>query len=119
MNCYIARLVYRIIYGTEMVSTQFSEQLRLVFASDPLHAFTKAQQLGHKEEQLFSINNHPLVQWRFVDVCELILVNDTADGAEIMSQITEPPDAQQYAKQVRRLSAQLLGDSCNKCFQTN
>lgn len=119
MKCFIAKLVYRIVYGDSITATQFSEQLRLVFATDSLHAFTKAQQLGHKEEHVFAKDNLPLVQWSFIDVCELIQVNEMADGAELLSLITEPPDAKVYVKQIHRLSSQLLADSCNKCFQQN
>ena len=119
MNWYIAKLVYQVIYGNGMFDAQFSEQLRLVEATDEVHAFTKAQQLGHKEENTFYHETEALVRWKFIDVCELILINELADGAEILSRISEPPNAKVYLKVVQRQASQLLADSCNKCFHQN
>ncbi len=119
MNCYIAKLVYQVIYGNDLFAAQFSEQLRLIEAADDVHAFTKAQQIGHKEENTLFGENEVLIRWKFIDVCELILINDTADGAEILSYICEPPDACAYKKNIQRQASQLLADSCNKCFHQN
>ena len=119
MNWYIAKLVYQIIYGSGLFEAQFSEQLRLVQATDEVHAFTKAQRLGHKEENTLYHETEALVQWKFIDVCELILLTEMADGAEISSQTSEPACAKDYLKNIKRQSSQLLADSCNKCFHQN
>ena len=119
MNWYLAKLIYQIIYGEGLYNTQFSEQLRLVEATDEVHAFTKAQLLGHKEESTLYNENEALVRWKFIDVCELILINTMADGAEVSSQINEPVCSKVYLKNVKRQASQLLADSCNKCFQQN
>jgi hypothetical protein len=104
MNWYIAKLVYRIIYGDGLYD---------------VHAFTKAQLLGHREENTLYDENKALIQWRFIDVCELILIDAMVDGAEILSQISEPANAKVYVKNVQRQSSQLLADSCNQCFHQN
>ncbi len=119
MNWYIAKLVYQVIYGNGLYDAQFSEQLRLVEATDEVHAFTKAQLLGHKEENTFYKETEALVQWKFIDVCELILINELADGAEILSQINEPSCTKAHLKTIKRQASQLLADSCNKCFHQN
>ena len=119
MNWYLAKLIYQIIYGDGLYNAQFSEQLRLIEAVDDVHAFTKAQQLGHKEESALCNKNETLIQWKFIDVCELILIDTMADGAEILSQINEPVCAKAYLKNIRKQSSQLLADSCNQCFQQN
>ena len=116
MNWYIAKLVYQVIYGNGIFDAQFCEQLRLVEASDELHAFTRAQLLGHTEETVLYSQNEALVQWKFINVCELILLNDLADGAEIQSQLTEPGHAKAFIKTVQRQASQLLEESCNKCL---
>ncbi len=119
MNWYLAKLVYQIIYGDGFYNAQFSEQLRLVEAVDEVHAFTKAQLLGHKEESTLLDENNALVQWKFIDVCELIMIDSMADGAEVMSQINEPACTKEYIKTIKRQASQLLSDSCTKCFQQN
>ena len=119
MNWYIVKLVYQVIYGNGLFTAQFSEQLRLVQATDDVHAFTKAQSLGHKEESTFCHKAEPLVQWRFIDVCELTEITEMADGADILSQTLEPENPKVYLRMIRRQASQLLADSCNKCFQQN
>ena len=119
MNWYLAKLVYQIVYGNGLYSAQFSEQLRLVEAADDVHAFTKAQQIGHKEENVLCVETDALIQWKFIDVCELIELKDTADGAEVLSQVSEPANAKLYLKTVQRQASQLLADSCTKCFHQN
>ena len=57
MNWYIAKLVYQVIYGNGLFDAQFSEQLRLIQATDEVHAFTKAQLIGHKEEKYIAPRN--------------------------------------------------------------
>lgn len=119
MNWYIAKLIYQVIYGNGLFDAQFSEQLRLVQATDEVHAFTKAQLLGHKEENTFYQQMEALVQWKFIDVCELTGINDLSDGAEILSCTSEPPNPKLYIKVIQRQASQLLSDSCNKCFHQN
>lgn len=119
MNWYLAKLIYQIVYGDGFYNAQFSEQLRLVEAVDEVHAFTKAQLLGHKEESTLLNETGALIQWKFIDVCELIVIDSMTDGAEVMSQISEPSCAKTYIKTVKRQASQLLSDSCTKCFQQN
>ncbi len=119
MNWYIAKLVYQVVYGNGLYNAQFSEQLRLVEATDEVHAFTKAQLLGHKEESTLYDETEALLQWKFIDVCELILLSEMADGAEVASQMNEPACAKAYLKNIKRQASQLLAESCNNCFQQN
>lgn len=119
MNWYIAKLVYQVIYGDGFYKAQFSEQLRLIEATDEVHAFTKAQLMGHKKENILYKETEALIQWKFIDVCELILINEMADGAEILSQINEPVCAKTHLKHIKRQASQLLADSCTKCFHQN
>jgi len=119
MNWYIAKLVYQVIYGEGLCESQFTEQLRLVEATDDVHAFTKAQLMGHREENTFYQETKALVQWKFIDVCELIVLDALADGVELASQITEQVNTKVYIKSIQRKSSQLLAESCTKCFQQN
>ncbi len=119
MNWYIAKLVYQVIYGNGLFDGQFSEQFRLIQATDEVHAFTKAQLIGHKEENTLRHETEALVQWKFINVCELIAMNEMADGAEILSHTSEPQNAKVYVKVIQRQASQLLADSCTKCFHEN
>src|ERR1051326_2143892 len=53
MNWYLAKIVYRIVCGDGNHTPQFDEQLRLIQASDELHAFQKARRLGEREQDHF------------------------------------------------------------------
>jgi Domain of unknown function (DUF4288) len=88
MNWYLAKIVYRIIIGTDKTH-QFEEQLRLIEANSPLAAFEKAYQIGSAETGANENSLQSLVSWKFVDVTELYRINRPTDGAEIFSSIKE------------------------------
>lgn len=96
MNWYLAKIVYRINCGNDKNSSQFDEQLRLVNASDKDEAFHKAQMIGQKEEEIFFNQSQQLVQWQFINVCELYKLTDLIDGAELYSRIEERDNPNEY-----------------------
>lgn len=79
-----------------MHTPQFDEQLRIIQAEDEIRAFEKAQKIGIEEEQSFLNVKHQLVQWKFINVAELYLLNGFIDGAELYSRIYETDDADAY-----------------------
>ncbi len=119
MNWYLAKLVYQIICGDGAHTPQFDEQLRLIHAFDELHAFQKARTIGNREEEVFYNAKEKLVQWKFVDVCELHKLDELSDGAELYSRINEEDDADVYSKIVKLKASHLLEQSTNQCFQPN
>lgn len=119
MNWYLAKLIYQVICGEGDHTPQFDEQLRLVNAEDELHAFTKAQLIGHREQDTFYNCKDKLVQWKFIDVCELYKLDGLIDGAEIYSRITEQDDAKSFTKIVTRKASVLLAEASSKCLQKN
>lgn len=96
MKWYLVKVIFRIICGEGTHTAQFDEQLRIVQAEDERTAFTKAQQIGVDEEQSFFNIKQQIVQWKFVNVAELYLLNGFIDGAELYSRIYETDDADTY-----------------------
>lgn len=106
MNWYLSKLVFRIICGDGRHKAQFDEQLRVIYAEDELHAFQKARSIGERE----CMEEHIIrrVQWKFIDVSELLPLSDFIDGAEIYSKITEEENADLYIRNTQKRAVQLL-----------
>lgn len=98
MNWYLTKMVFRILCGDGNHTAQFDEQLRLIAASSMEEAFHKAQSLGMRSEELFFNQHQQLVQWRFISVSELYLLQEMIDGAELYSRVEETEDAEGYLK---------------------
>ena len=107
MNWYMVKLVYRFIYNQGMHKAHFSEELRLVCAEDTLHAFHKARLIGERETTLISCNSS-ILNWKFIDVTEILPLNKLTDGAELSSSVSEEADAEMYIRSVQKKSAALL-----------
>lgn len=119
MKLYLAKLVYQIICGEGEHTPQFDEQLRLIEAYNELEAFQKARTIGNNEAEAFYNAKEKLVQWKFIDVCEIHTLHELIDGAELYSQIREEEDAEFYANIVKLKAEKLLEQSANQCFQAN
>jgi len=102
MNWYLSKIVFQIICGEGSHSPQFDEQLRLVSGHSKEEAFLKAQELGKKEEDTFFNAKEQLVQWHFVNVCELYEISELIDGAELYSRIEERDSAEAYIQTVNQ-----------------
>ncbi len=119
MNWYLVKLVYQIICGDGLHTAQFDEQLRIIEASDDMHALTKAQLLGHREQETFFNNQEKLVQWKFIDVSEMNKIDAFFDGAELYSHISEQDNAANYINLVQMKASSLLAQSRNACLHKN
>jgi hypothetical protein len=102
MNWYLAKIVFRITCGEGKHAAQFDEQLRLIAAEDNAMAFEKAFEMGSRESDHFMNMEKRLVQWTFINVAELYMLNDMADGAELYSRVQEYDDAASYISIVHR-----------------
>lgn len=114
MNWYLAKVVYRILCGDGAHTAQFDEQLRLVTASTESEAFEKATSIGQSEEETFYNNKEELVQWQFVNVCELYRLQQFIDGAEVYSRITEVDNAAAYTDFVHHKAAGIQQKSTHR-----
>jgi hypothetical protein len=108
MNWYLAKIVYRILSGTNTDDAQFDEQLRLIAAENKEQAFMKAQLMGAREEEVFFNANQQLVHWKFINVSELYKLAEMIDGAELYSRIEERGNADAYIETVNRKAAAIL-----------
>ena len=105
-------MVFRIICGEGEHTPQFDEQLRLVAGLSKEEAFQKAREMGQKEEEAFYNSKDQLVQWQFINISELYLLNELIDGAELYSRIEEKENADSYINVVRARAEQIcFGDT--------
>ena len=88
MNWYITKIVFNIT--AEQSSNQFDEQLRLVNAGSKEEAFLKARTIGLREEDTFYNDKMKEVKWEFVNVSEIIPVNNLEDGTELKNYLSSP-----------------------------
>jgi hypothetical protein len=109
MNWYLTKLIFRIICGDGDHIPQFDEQLRLISADTREEAFFKAQQIGIQEEETFYNRRQQLVQWQFVNVCEVYKLHELIDGTELYSRIEERDDAENYIHVVNQKALRLSG----------
>jgi hypothetical protein len=117
MNWFLAKIVYRIICGDGDHTAQFDEQLRLIQATDENEAFEKAKGIGEQEQEMFLNQQQKLVQWQFVNVCELYKISALIDGAELYSRIQETDDPKQYTDVVHKKAAHIKTNSTHKYLQ--
>jgi hypothetical protein len=117
MNWYLTKLVFRIICGDGDHTPQFDEQLRLISAASKEDAFTKAKQLGEKEQETFYNRKHQLVQWQFINVSELYKLSELIDGAELYSRIEERDNAEVYIDIVNQKADNILETQTHQLLQ--
>ena len=117
MNWYLAKFVFRIICGDGNHSPQFDEQLRLVAAPAKEEAFSRAQEMGRKEEEAFYNRKQQLVRWQFINVSELYLLSELIDGAELYSRIEEKENAEAYVYTVNQKAENIFFTSTHGLLQ--
>ncbi len=107
MNWYIAKIVFRITTESASKFFQFDEHLRLISALDSEEAILKARNLGLSEEDYFLNNEQQPVRWEFVNIAELIPLQEIKDGLEVYSQIKEIEEGDEYIRYVHQKAAYL------------
>ncbi|MEY4877147.1 MAG: hypothetical protein RJA07_2524 [Bacteroidota bacterium] len=101
MNWYIAKLIFNIDVNYGNNTKQFDEQLRLVSAKTNTEAYYKAKLIGTNEELDFVNENNTHINWKFIDVAELILLNEIKDGMEVYSTTVETEKSNAYIYQTK------------------
>ena len=110
MNWYLTKLIFQIICGDGDHTAQFDEQLRLIAAETKEQAFFKAQEIGRQEEESFYNIREQLVQWRFINVCEVYKLHELIDGTEVYSRIEERDDAENYIHVIHQKAQRISGN---------
>ncbi len=106
MQYYLVKLVFQLKQGNQLLK-QFDEQIRLLTASDSFEVFFKARQIGHKEEDKPTEAFSKPLQWKFLDVTEIVPVQLQQDGVELFSQVSEK-DMHSFKQAVKHQAARLL-----------
>lgn len=112
MNWYLAKLIFSINPDNERVKSEFDEQFRLIKATDPSSAHIKARAIGMKEEEL---GKKEKVNWLFVDVAEIIQLQELSDGMEIYSNTLEISEKENFINSVRLKSLAIQSKSLLLC----
>lgn len=89
MTWYVAKIIFRISSENTEHKIQFDEQIRLIQAEGQEEAFLKARIIGINEEDSFLNDRKNKVNWEFVNVAELIPIQQLEDGVEVHSRIYE------------------------------
>ncbi len=104
MHWYLSKIVFEVCAGGR---PQFDETLRLIQADNEEEAFGKARIIGKKEEDVFINVHQQKVKWKFIDVCDVIPLDELKDGVELFSQIHEPEESSAYIQYVHQKAALL------------
>ena len=102
MKWYISKIVFKISAENTQHKPQFDEQLRLIAADSEGEAFLKARTIGIGEEDSFVNEKKNTVKWEFINVSEVVPLNNLEDGMEIYSQIHETDEAKSYIQCVHQ-----------------
>lgn len=103
MNWYTAKIIYNISIDNGQHKTQFDEQLRLIEAQTASDAFLKAKLLGKQGEYVFTNEQEQLVQWKMIDVSDVVFVgNKLEHGLEVYTSTHEESNADDYIDFVRQ-----------------
>jgi len=116
MKWYLAKIIFQIICGEGSHQPQFDEQLRLIAATDEDAAFSKAKEMGEREQETFYNQKQQLVQWQFINVSELYQMS-LIDGAELSSKINEVDDAASYRNLIHSKAEQIQKEHSHKLLQ--
>jgi Domain of unknown function (DUF4288) len=117
MNWFLAKIIFRIICGDGHHTPQFDKQLRLIQAEDEIKAFEKAYRVGEQEQVSFLNHQEQLVQWKFINVCELYKLSALIDGAELYSRVQEVDDADHYIGIINKKASNIQERTTHQLLQ--
>ncbi|MGZ3930987.1 MAG: DUF4288 domain-containing protein [Bacteroidia bacterium] len=104
MKRFLAKLMFNINIDNGNHNSQFDEQIRIIEARSEEEAFFKARRLGREEEESFTNTENKTVNWKFIDVSNLYMLDNVADGAQLYSTTHEAEDANAFIKFIRQKS---------------
>lgn len=107
MNWYLAKIIYQVVSGAGNHAPQFDEQYRLIKADELTWAWEKANVVGRCGETLFDNDQNENVQWRFMVVEDVVLIDAVEDGMQVYARTVEPVDCEEYI-QLSKVRAQCL-----------
>lgn len=106
MKKYLTKLIFNVnIENSDR--EEFDEQIRIVEAHDLQGAFFKARNVGRREEESFINNGNQLVNWIFIDVAEIYLLDTIKDGEQVYSNTRKIKDSNSFISYVRQKSMEI------------
>ncbi len=105
---FLVKLIFSI--STAENGFHYDDQLRVIMASNRHEALIKAKILGIKEEDSFFNETLTKVNWKFVNVMDIIALQDLTDGMELYSHIRENEPNNNYETYVQQTSFNLSAD---------
>ncbi len=106
MKKYLAKLIFNVnIENSE--HKEFDEQIRIIEAHDLEGAFLKARNVGRREEESFFDSSNKLVDWIFIDVAEIYLLDGMKDGEQVYSNTRKIKDSHSFISYVRQKSMEI------------
>ena len=102
MNWYLTKLIFSIDAEYDNGKSQFDEQLRLVTAINESEAYFKAKNMGKGLQTKIFTEKNEAILWNFVDVSEVVSVDEIKDGIEVYSSTHETYDREIFIDSVRQ-----------------
>jgi Domain of unknown function (DUF4288) len=93
---YLAKLIYKIDLGSTTSNAEFEEQLRVIYALSTEDAFYKSRLIGSQEETNVINENGKMINWKFIDVIDLVLIDDTQHGSELFTTTNQIESPENY-----------------------
>lgn len=107
MQSYLVKLLFNININEGEDRKQFDEQIRLIKSCSPEEAFLKARSIGRDEEEIFLNAENKLVNWQFIDVVELIALDQAGDGDHLYSNSLKENDHGSYIQFIKQKAMEL------------
>lgn len=106
MKKYLVKLIFNVnIENSDR--EEFDEQIRVIEAHDLESAFLKARNVGRREEESFFDGNNQLVNWIFIDVAEIYLLDTIKDGEQVYSNTHKIKNSLAFISYVRQKSVEI------------
>jgi hypothetical protein len=104
MNGYLAKLIFTISFENGTRSSQFDEETIYIIARNIEEAYRNAKTYAIKQEEKFRNANDELVEWKFVDVMDLIELEEKRSGSSLYSTTHEADDSESFINLVKHRS---------------
>ena len=107
LHWFLAKIVFEIKIEGRNSAPQFEEQFRLIKADGLEWAIEKASILSKMEACSFLNDRNQKVEWKFVEIVELLPIDGIEDGMQLYTQTEEPENVNAYIEVIKKKAKQL------------
>ncbi len=100
MKSYIAKLIFNVDINNSETAVEFEEQTRIIHANTLKEAWIKAKQIGEAEVCQWLNAKNELLRWLFIDVLEIIALDELQNGQQLYIQSRIENDNQDFKNYV-------------------